>query len=380
MTTLMAVLLHALVMGAVPWGVGPGSEGAVRPLQVRQIVLAAAPMSAAVAATPPAPTAEAPVAPTPATTPPPPAEGGPVRPRPDPEPATAPEPRPEPEPEPSATEPAAPAEAAEVAASAPQPVLATAPEPEAARVLAAASPATSRGTPPLENVDLEMTGGAPLPVYATRPAPPATLRFELRRGGLRGTGELVWRPRPEGYSLAMRGTAFSLNIIEWTSEGGFDSAGLAPVRYVDRRRARDARAANFQRDKGQITFSGPATVYPLVPGAQDRVSWMLQLPAIVAAAPAVFVPGERIGIFVVGARGDAEVWTFTVEGREAVDLPAGRIETTLRLRREPRKPFDTRVDVWLDPARHHLPVRLRLSSVEAGDGNEFLLESMTLQP
>jgi hypothetical protein len=30
--------------------------------------------------------------------------------------------------------------------------------------------------------------------------------------------------------------------------------------------------------------------------------------------------------------------------------------------------------VWLDPARHHLPVRLKLSTAGGGDSLEFLLK------
>ena len=48
---------------------------------------------------------------------------------------------------------------------------------------------------------------------------------------------------------------------------------------------------------------------------------------------------------------------------EPVDVPAGRLEAALLLQREPQRPYDTRVDVWLDPARHHLPARARLTAV-----------------
>lgn len=354
-----ALLLHALVMGAVPWGQGGGSEGGVRPITARQVVLAPRPAAAPPAVPPPA-TPPVQRRPPPPPPPPPPSER-----------AATPSPPPEP---PAAEPPAALPVPPDLAASAAEPAALAASAPpagEEVQVAAAPQPAAEAAS---------AAGGAPLPVYATRPAPAATLRYELRRGGLRGSGELLWQPRGDAYALSMRGTAFAMTVIEWTSEGGFDAAGIAPQRFTDRRRGRDARAANFQRGAGIISYSGPQVTYPLLPGSQDRVSWMLQLPAIIDAAPAVFVPGERVGLFVSGARGDADVWTFTVEGREAIELPAGRVEAALRLRREPRKPYDTRVEVWLDPARHHLPVRMRLSSVEGGEGNEFLLESMTLSP
>jgi len=77
---------------------------------------------------------------------------------------------------------------------------------------------------------------------------------------------------------------------------------------------------------------------------------------------------------VAGARGDADVWSFAVVGNQGVDVVGIRIESTLALRREPRKPYDTQVEVWLDPARHHLPVRLKLSTAGGDDALEFVLK------
>ena len=43
---------------------------------------------------------------------------------------------------------------------------------------------------------------------------------------------------------------------------------------------------------------------------------------------------------------------------------------------EPRKPYDTHVEVWLDPARHHLPVRAKLTTAPDGSSLELLLRDM----
>ena len=101
---------------------------------------------------------------------------------------------------------------------------------------------------------------------------------------------------------------------------------------------------------------------------------MVQLAAIVEAEPARFRPGEQVEMAVSGSRGDTDVWTFTVSGREAVDIAGARLERSLALRREPRKPYDTRVEVWLDPARHHLPARIRLSSERGAEALDFVLK------
>jgi Protein of unknown function (DUF3108) len=353
--TLLAVLLHGLVLNALPWGLGEGLSGGVRTIKARQIVLAAPAPAADVAAAAPAPLKR------------------PKR----PPASTAPEPTAVPDAAP-AVPPVAPLPAPVEVAAAAVPEVAAPAAPAASEPTAEAPAVTAAAaTPAAATVD---GGGKNIPTFATRLPPSVTLAYELRRGGLSGEGEMVWRPRADGYALTLQGTAFGIPIIAWASQGAFDANGIAPERFMDRRRSRDVRAANFQREAGKISFSSPTTEYPLVPGAQDRLSWMVQLPGIVQAAPESFGPGARIPIFVVGARGDADVWTFIVETSEAVELPSGRVENTLRLLREPRKPFDTRVEVWLDPARHHLPVRLRLSTPQSGDSNEFVLKQMTELP
>ena len=231
-------------------------------------------------------------------------------------------------------------------------------------------------------------GGQTVPVYATLPPPPTTLQFEMRRGIAVGQAQLQWQPGADQdqdqaqdrdqahYRLTLQGNAVGAPAIGWVSQGGFDAAGVAPLRYTESRRGREVRAANFQRDSGRITYSGPAIEHPLIAGAQDRLSWMVQLAAVLAANPALAEPDAQVSMWVAGSRGDAEVWTFTVQGRVALDLPVGRIDNTLHLVREPRRPYDTQVQVWLDPARHHLPVQLQLRVRATGEGTELRLQGI----
>ena len=256
----------------------------------------------------------------------------------------------------------APATAA--AASAPVPAPAAASDDDEPLQLAAAA-APRAAAPPA-------AASAP-PTYRTRIPPSAVLRYDLRRGALGGEGELRWHDDDGRYELQLQGSVLGLSLLSQSSRGGFDAAGLAPERFLDRRRGREQRAANFQRERGLITYSGDAAQHPLLAGAQDRLSWMVQLAAIVDADPARWQPGTQVEMAVTGSRGDSDVWTFTVSGREAVELAGGRPIEALALAREPRKPHDTSVQVWLDPARHHLPVRLRLSNGRDGDALLFVL-------
>jgi len=85
------------------------------------------------------------------------------------------------------------------------------------------------------------------------------------------------------------------------------------------------------------------------------------------------LPGAQIVIPVVGTRGRPEAWIFNVLDPADLELPAGSVPQTVHLLREPSRPFDTRAQVWLDPARQHLPVRMQLLVHATGEGNEFVL-------
>jgi hypothetical protein len=213
------------------------------------------------------------------------------------------------------------------------------------------------------------TEAAP-PTYRTRIPPAARVAYRLSRGALVGSGELDWRPEAGAYTLRLEGSLPIVGtLIVQTSRGGFDAAGLAPLRYTDRRLRRREQAAEFRRAAGSIAFSGAAPEQALTPGVQDRLSVMLQLAAIANAWSKPPAAGETLQIRVVGARGDAQRWSLRYEGRQTVATPDGAV-AALRFLREPETPSDTRAEFWLDPARGHLPVRVRLSD---GDGDPLEL-------
>ncbi len=257
-----------------------------------------------------------------------------------------------------------------VAAPAP-PVVVAVPEPKPAaprpRALAAPQrPAVAAPEPAVE--------AAALPVYATRLPAAAHLHYRLQRGDAVGAARLQWQREAGDYLLRLDTDWPGQPAAGSASRGLIDAEGVAPVRHAELKRAREVRAANFQREAGRITFSGPQLAYALPPGAQDRLSWMIQLPGVVEADAGLARAGAQVTLFVVGTRGDAEPWRFEVLGREALQLPAGEVPQALRLKREPTRPYDTRVEVWLDPARQHLPVRAVFTTLPGGQPLEMALE------
>lgn len=221
--------------------------------------------------------------------------------------------------------------------------------------------------------------GQPPPVYATTVPAPVLLRYRLQSGGQVGEATLDWRHDGQRYALVLdaRGSR-AQPLIEQASQGGFDSAGLAPLRFTDRRRGRGLSAANFRRDIGRIGFSGPQLDYPAWPGAQDRLSGLAQLAAIQGAAP---MPLTSITLFVVDTRG-GDWWRWVAMGAENLPTPLGLLATQ-RWQREPDRldrPDSQRVEVWLDAARGHWPVQLRFTALRSGEVFELQLLTEPVLP
>jgi hypothetical protein len=262
----------------------------------------------------------------------------------------------------------------------------------------AISPATPKPTPSLTELQLpepvsvaprvvEAAALAPaapptegdVPVYRTQLPPSMRLQYALKRGALVGSGELQWRLADGAYQLSLEARLAGVTRFKQLSQGRIDEAGLAPLRFTDQRPRGGVQAANFQRkndtSEGKITFSGPSTEYPLLPGTQDRLSWIVQLAAVAAAEPERLTPGGKVVLYVVGARGAADVWVFRFVDFETIETSDGPVRTA-KFSRDARRLYDTQVDAWLDPARQHLPVKARWGSSPDGDALELLLQSV----
>ena len=211
--------------------------------------------------------------------------------------------------------------------------------------------------------------GEPPPLYRTQLPPPAQLRYSLRLNAQAGQALLDWQHDGQRYRMRLEGQAGSgAPLLHQASDGQVDAHGLAPDRYVDSRRGGRAQAANFRRDIGRIAYSGPPQQHPAWPGAQDRLSWLGQLAAILAAADAP--PPDALRLFITDARGHAGLWQLQRQPDATGPTPWGDAPLQ-HWQREPPRPEGLRVDVWLaaDPGTPAgvWPVRLRLQVPRSGD-------------
>jgi len=227
--------------------------------------------------------------------------------------------------------------------------------PPAEAVRAAAAPVpppadSSTAAPPAGGVTLRATVPAPMHLYYDVAGQARNLPYSAR-------AELLWRHDGQRYTARMEVSAFLVGARSQTSEGDITPQGLAPKRFGDK--SRNEQAAHFNRETQRISFSANTPEATLLPGAQDRLSVALQLGALLAADPMQLAPGTSLTLQMVGPR-DAELWRFNAEGEASLNLPNGALQA-LKFTRAPRREFDTRIELWLAPSLHYLPVRIRLT-------------------
>ncbi len=179
-------------------------------------------------------------------------------------------------------------------------------------------------------------------------APSLFASYRLRTNAQDGEASLRWERDGNGYQLRLDRRVGERALPGWRSEGRIGTGGLMPLRYAEMRGEKDARATNFRREEGLLSYSSSSEVLPLPEGVQDHLSWWLQLAALA-------VPEHDILLTVAGTRGEPQAWRFEWLGRE---------EGLWHYRRASQAEWDGTLDIWLDPKQHCLPVRLQSGDPE----------------
>jgi hypothetical protein len=193
--------------------------------------------------------------------------------------------------------------------------------------------------------------------------PPASTRLlydvtgSVKGIAYRAQGTLDWTIANGRYDARMEMRVMLLGSRSQTSTGRVGSGGLMPERFADK--SRSEKAAHFDAAQQRIRFSSNAPEVPLQAGAQDRLSLFMQIAGLLQARPQAYAAGQTIDMQVAGT-GDAPVWRFQVGEESTIQLPAGEFKVR-HLVRQPRKEFDSTVEMWLAPRLNHLPVRLRVT-------------------
>jgi len=346
---LAVLLLHLLLLGLIPARIGTDRSALDNSFITRTIVIAAPPSA-----------------------PPPGAAGAPPESAPKPaRPHPAARPRPAPVAQPVETDPAdasATAPASEAAADAS--VAASAPSSDAAASGDGSANAKGNGNGSgggsgggsgtgtgSGSATGDLAGSSPLQI-------PGSVRLAFAATAQRGAqplsgvfGELVWLQDGSRYDARLSWTVLWKTVRSERSSGTIGPTGIEPLLYSDSRRA--GIASHLLRDQKLITFDNGSPSLPLLAGAQDRLSVVLQIGSLIGGDPARYPAGAVLAIQTVGPK-DAEIWTFTVDGDEDLSVPAGQF-IVRKLTRNPRAPGDDKVEIWLAPRLGWLPVRMKLT-------------------
>jgi len=193
---------------------------------------------------------------------------------------------------------------------------------------------------------------------AAQAAPPARVEitYQLLHNG-DAVAEVTHLLEHDGrtYTLserwAGRGLYAMLGGAQRSSRGRVTPGGLRPQEYLDERPGRNTASARFSWKEQTLTqqYRAEPQAQPLPPQAQDRLSFLY--------APAFRAPaGKPLEYRVADGKGVAH-YVFDIAGRERLKLPWGEVDALRLVKREEGK--DQRsTQIWLDPARSHLPLRV----------------------
>ncbi len=233
------------------------------------------------------------------------------------------------------------------------------------RVPVASPPAVRADQPGTDPLPPQVPTAAHAAVAPVRVAGAAALVFDvsgLARGEPYETqARLDWRRQTGRYQAVWSVDGPPPAMRTQRSEGAITAAGLVPERFSER--ARGERAAHFDTDEARIRFSANTPDAPLLAGSQDRLSALLQLGALLAAAPERYPAGSAIRLPTAGTRG-ADTWDWQVEEDEELQL-AGRTLRAVKLVRPPPMQYAPLVELWLARELAFLPVRLRVTQGHA---------------
>jgi len=314
-------------------------------------------------------------------------------------PPTPPVPEPAPEHKPFKPKPKPRPQQHAPAPAAPEPALASTSEDGTAPPPAAPAPADAPGaggttSPPMDQDTAAAPADKPTdqpedksaPVHYKVEFPPsAELKYNLAQvpanGGnpSYGSSSITWQNQGNKYQVTGEADVLFFSLLKFTSEGGFDSYGIAPVLYSEKRIRRSETATHFNRDeRNNISFSASTLSYPIKGGEQDTSSVVWELAAIGRGDRDKFVPGAQIDLLVAGTR-DADIWSILVTGQEEIEIDHNKMQAWHVVRIPRTGSYDRKIDIWLAPQDQWYPVKIRQTE-KSGDYYEMTMTSMRALP
>ena len=190
-----------------------------------------------------------------------------------------------------------------------------------------------------------------------QPAPPGRLEvdYQLMRNGT-VVAEVTERLEHGNGSYHLtenwkgKGIYSLLGRAKRTSAGALDADGPRPREFTDERSGRDTQRVWFDWNAKTITrrYKGPARTEALLPGTQDRLSFLFALTYQARK-------GQPISMYIADGRGLSH-HVYQHDGRERLTTPAGAFDTLKLVRRNEGSGEVS--EIWFISERSYLPVRI----------------------
>lgn len=214
-------------------------------------------------------------------------------------------------------------------------VVAPAPQAVAAPTPSAPAPRPRETAPPSQPVASPSREAAPALTLPTSGRWPYRLLWQ----GQEGEAWLDWLRSESHYRLTLERRTAERRLPQWLSEGRWTAQGLVSERFAAQRGPRSWRRIHDEADAED---------------GQDRLSWMMQLPALLQVRPQV----SDVVLRVRDWRGRPHDWVFQRQGDDVVHLPDGQQRAAQHWRRLPQGEAQVEIALWLDPADGHRVLRV----------------------
>lgn len=182
-------------------------------------------------------------------------------------------------------------------------------------------------------------------------------------GPVSGTGEIDWKfdTATSTYELDLNILAMYMSLL-YASKGQFKSEiGLLPISFREKRPGRDRTVwMNYETEKVIFPWK-PNEQWPLLLGTQDMNSVIMQMAHLITGDAKNAQVGRQFE-FPIIRMGNVKMWMFEIMGTPEIQTKGlGTYKTWHVSRLVPENEAgskDLRVDFWLAPQLHHLPVQM----------------------
>lgn len=181
---------------------------------------------------------------------------------------------------------------------------------------------------------------------------------------------LLWRHDGVRYEVSLSFYHTKIGPQIKNAAGLLTPQGLAPFNATERSGAETK--IRFDYGQQRALFEPVDTQLQLPPGSRDGLSALIQIGALLAAAPDKYPAGTAISLPVAENEAVSSS-SFLIEGMETLTALTGKTLQALRVVRAARGDQQPAMEAWLSPALEYLPVRLRVTQAN-GDFVDHVAE------